>query len=186
MCFAIAGIGIGTWLSAGAAVLGAYSQHQAAQAEDASNQFNARVAEQNADAVEAERALVQEQSAIERRRLGERVAAERGALHAKFAGMGLEAEFGTPADLVGDVQRAYDLELSILGANETNALRNLDSQKADLLNNAQLLRMGGKSAKKAGSIAAAGSLLGGAADVSSRWIQPSTAKNNKTPLGLGG
>lgn len=179
MCWAI----LPTLLSAGAAVLGATASMQQAQAQQSANEFNARVADQNAQAVEDQRQLTQDAYAIERRRLGERVAAERGALRARFAGMGLDAELGTPADLVGDVQRAYDLDLSITGRNETNDLRSLDMQEADYRNQAQLLRTSGSNAVKAGQIGAAGSLLDGASTVSGRWIQPSNDKGKTLKVG---
>lgn len=183
MCFAIAGIGIGSWLSAGAAVLGAVASYQQGQAEQQASETNARIMENNAAAVDEELQLTRDSAAIERRRLGERVAAERGALRAKFAGMGLDAEFGSPADLIGDVQRAYRIDADIAGRNEMSAIRQLDRQKSDFLNNANLLRKGGKAAANAGTMNAAGSFLGGAAEVSDRWIQPSQPKTAKIAIG---
>jgi ribosomal protein S6 len=135
--------------------------------------YNAQVAQRNAQAVEEEKANVQDAAAIERRRLGERIRAERGELVAKYAHMGLDTQFGSPKDLVGDVERKYDIDRSILGRNEITELKRLDQQQADYRSSATLSKMGAKSAHKAGQIGAVGSLLQGAATVSSRWIQPS-------------
>lgn len=183
MCWAIL-------LQAGAAVLGAYSSVQSANATRTANEYNAQIMERNAEAVELERKDVADAAAIERRRLGERVRAERGELFAKYGHMGLDAEFGSPADLIGDLHRAYTIDRDIIGRNEINSLRQLDKQEADYRSNAQLLRMGGKAAATAGTLNAAGSLLGGAATVADHWIQPSTGNavgygQQATPLYAG-
>lgn len=176
MCWAIL-------FQAGAAVLGAYSSVRQGQATQAANEYNAKIMERNAQAVENDRADVSDQAAIERRRLGERVRAERGEMFAKFGHQGLDPGFGTPADLIGDVTRAYTIDRDIIGRNELNSLRQLDKQEADYRANAALLRMGGQAAVNAGQLNAAGSLLDGAATVSSRWIQPS---NDNAAVASGG
>lgn len=158
--------------SVASAGVSAYANIQRGNAEYAAGMYNANVAERNARAVEEERKNVQDAAAIERRRVGERMRGERGALVAKFANMGLDTEFGSPADLVGDVERAYDIDRSILGRNEITELKRLDQQEADYRSSAALSRAGAKSSRKAGLIGAAGSLLQGAATVSGRWIQP--------------
>lgn len=168
MCWALIFAGV----SAG---LGAYANIQQGQATQMANEFNAQIAERNAQAVEDERKNVEDAGAIERRRLGEKVRAERGELYAKYGAMGLDAQFGTPADLIGDIERSYRIDRDILGRNETNALRQLDLQEADYRDSAKLLRAAGKSAVQAGSYAAAGSLLNGASTVADKWIKPSTS-----------
>lgn len=158
--------------TAASAAVGAYANIQRGNAEYAAGMYNAQIQDRNAQQAVEEKKQVQDAAAIERRRLGERVRAEKGSLVAKFAHMGLDTEFGTPADLVGDVQRAYDIDRSILGTNEINNLKKLDLQEADYKDSARLSRSGAKSALKGSRLAAVGSLLDGAASVSGRWIQP--------------
>lgn len=162
------------------AVVGAYSSIQQGRAQAQAEMYNAQIAERNAAAVEQEKVATQDAAAIERRRLGERVRAERGELMAKYAAMGLDPGFGTPADLVGDVRRAYNIDLSILGKNEISSLERLDKEQADYRDRASMARSAAKSATKAGYIGAVGSLLSGAAGVSSRWIKP--AASAKAPI----
>lgn len=158
-----------TLLSSGVQAFASIQQGNAAYQ---SGMYNAQIAEQNAQAVEDDRADAKDAAAIERRRLGEQARAQRGELVARFANMGLDTEFGTPADLVGDVERAYRIDRDIIGRNEITTLRGLDKQEADYRNSAALSRAEAKSSRKAGQLGALGSLLGGAASVSGRWIQP--------------
>ncbi len=159
----------------------AYASVQQGNAAYQAGMYNAQIADRNAQSAENEQKNVQDAAAIERRRLGERVRAERGEMIAKYANMGLDTEFGTPADLVGDVQRAYDIDRSILGKNEMTEIERLDRQKADYLDSAAMSRAEAKGARKAGLMGAAGSLLQGAATVSGRWIQPSSTTPATTP-----
>lgn len=169
------------WAAIGAiasAVLGAYSSVQQGNAQRAANEYNAQIMERNAQAVEEERKDVGDAAAIERRRLGERVRAERGEAYAKYGHMGLDSQFGTPADLIGDIHRAYEIDRDIIGRNEISSLRALDKQEADYKANAQLLRMGGKAAQQAGQMGAVTSLLDGVSSVADKWIQPSSSSSN--------
>lgn len=153
------------------AVVSGVGAIQQGNAQYAAGMYNAQIADRNAQAAENERVNVQDKAAIERRRLGERVRAEKGDLNAKFTAMGLDPAFGTPADLVGDVQQAYNVDRNILGRNEITDLGNLDKEAADYRDSASMARSGAKSARTAGFISAAGSLLQSAASVAPHWIQ---------------
>lgn len=164
-----------TIASVASAAVGAYSSIQQGRAAYQAEMYNAQIQERNAQAVEAEKLQTKDAAAIERRRLGERVRAERGDLVAKAAAMGIDPGFGSPADLVGDVNQAYNIDRSILGRNEISALERLDKEQADFRDAAAMSRASAKGALKAGYFGAVGSMLDGAANVSSRWIQPSSA-----------
>lgn len=168
--------------SIASAAVGAYGAIQQGNATYQSEMYNAQIQRRNAQAVEEEQANVKDAAAIERRRLGERVRAERGDLVAKYTAMGLDPGFGSPADLVGDVESAYDIDRSILGKNEMTEIGRLDKQRADYLDAAKMAEASGKSARKAGQIAAFGDLLSGAANVSGRWIMPTPANTNTRTL----
>lgn len=163
----------------------AYASIQQGNAAYESGMYNAQIAERNAAAVEDERKNVQDAAAIERRRRGEEVRAARGEMVARFANMGLDTEFGTPADLIGDVERAGRTDAFIIGRNEMNEIGRLDKQEADYRDSARMSRSEAKGARKAGQLAAFGSLLQGASTVSSRWIQPPAPRpvgSRATPL----
>lgn len=154
------------------AAVGAYSSIQQGRATYQAEMMNAEIQRQNAQSVEDEQANVKDEAAIARRRLGERVRAERGDAVAKYTAMGLDPGFGSPKDVVGDIEKSYDIDRSILGKNEITQLERLDKQKADYLDAAKLGTMSAKSALKAGNLAAVGSLLDGASSVAGRWIMP--------------
>lgn len=162
--------------------LKAYSSIQQGNAAYQAGMYNAQIAERNAQSVEDDRKDVKDAAAIERRRLGERVRAERGALTARFAHMGLDTAVGSPADLIGDTERAYAIDRSILGRNEITSLTGLDKQEADFRDSAAMSRAGAKSARKAGLIGAGASFLDGAATVSSRWMTPQPANDASPPI----
>lgn len=171
MCVPLAPLALAA--TAASAVVGAYSSIQSGNAQYKAGMYNAQIAERNAQAVEEEKGNVQDAAAIERRRLGARVQAEKGEQVAAAAAMGIDPGFGTPADLVGDIQQSYMIDRSILGKNEINSLKTLDKQQADFIDSAAMSRAGAKDARKAGLTGAVGSLLDGAGSVAGHWIKPS-------------
>lgn len=164
-------------VTAASAAVSAYSSIQQGRAQYEAEMYNAQIQERNAQAAENEQTRVQDEAAIERRRLGERVRAERGDMVAKFTAMGIDPGFGTPADLVGDINQAYSIDRSILGRNEITNLERLDKDVADYRDAARMSRSSAKGALKAGYVGAVGSVLDAAANVSSRWIQPPANQN---------
>ena len=188
-----------TIATAGSAAVNAYSSvkqgnaaYQSAQATNQAAQFNASVLRRNAQAVETDQVNVREGAAIERRRLGETRRGEKGEAIARAAAMGIDPNFGSAADVVSDVERAYSIDRNILGRNEITDLRTLDKERADYLDSAKLTEMegasalrAGESARRAGYVGAVGSLLDGAASVSSRWIQPGSTATKGAKLRVG-
>lgn len=153
----------------------AYASVRAGDAAYQAGMYNAQIAERNAQAVEEEKKNTQDAAAIERRRLGERIRAEKGQKIADFAAMGLDTGIGTPADLVGDIEKAGRTDAFIIGRNEITQLQALDKQQADYRDSARLSRMEAKGARKAGQLGAVGSLLNAASTVSGRWMQPNSS-----------
>lgn len=159
-------------LTMASGAVNAYASIQQGNAEYVAGMMNAQVAERNAQAAENEKKNVADAAAIERRRIGERVRAERGEARAKFVGMGLDPEFGTPFDIDQDYTRAGRIDTAIVGRNELTEIGRLDKEQADYLDSAAQSRASAKSARKAGFISAAGAFLGAGATVASRWIAP--------------
>lgn len=168
----------------------AYSYVKQGQAASAAAEYEAQIAERNAKQAENEKVLTSEAAAIERRRLGQRVAAERGQRIANASAMGLDPGFGSVADIDADLHQAYRIDRSIVGKNEIADLQRLDLEQADYRDGATLSRARGKSAKSAGNLAALGAVLGGAADVSASWIEqhpsiPSNSPAKRIPVSPG-
>ncbi len=144
-----------TVLTVGTTLLGAYSQVQAGKQDQAWANYQAAQGEADARAersgaqVEAERI----------RKLGKKQVAE---AEATFAGSGVDINSGTSLDINRDITAGAeeDASLAILGGNDRAA--RMDQQAA-------ADRMGGASARRAGNINAATTLLQGAASVSKGW-----------------
>lgn len=182
MCDPVTATVIGATVASTA--IGAYSSVQQGRAAQKAAEYDAQIAERNAVQVANERVNVQDAAAIERRRLGERLRAERGQQIADSAAMGLDTGFGTPADLIGDYERSYRVDRSILGRNEMNELQRLDLEEQDYRDSASQSRASGKAARKAGNLAVIGSILDGASSVSSQWIKANPSSVQSRPRGL--
>lgn len=167
--------------SVASAALGAYSNIQAGNAAYQSGMYNAQIAERNAQAVANEQVNVKDAAAIERRRLGERVRAERGQNSVNAAAMGVDPGFGSPFDIDENIASAGRADAGLIGRNELNEIGRLDKERADYLDSARMSRSEAKGSRRAGFLAAAGSLLEGASSVSSRWIQPTAGGGPASP-----
>lgn len=168
------------WLQMAGAGLSAVSAIQSGRAQQASAEFNAEQMRTNAANAEEDIRVTQEQAGIDRRRLGAQLRADKGSLQAQYAAMGVDPGFGSPADLVGDLGQAYAIDRSILNQNESTAIRRIDQERADLLNSARLTVAEGKSAARAGTMNAFGSLLSSASGVAGKWAVPSAATSGAT------
>lgn len=190
---------------AAAAALAGYSAIKQGQATKAAEEINQRSADRNAKLAENEQVNVAEAAAIERRRLGERIRAERGMGKVNAAASGLDPEFGSPFDVGQDILKAGRADLAILGKNEMRERGRLDVQIADYHDGAVQSRMAGRGAAQAGYMSAGAGVLGAASNISNRWLQahpnttlakapvggtttkaPSIFDTQKLPVGAGG
>lgn len=131
----------------------AYNQYQAGKAQQALNNYNAQVNEQ----VAADTARDARIKANAQRAENERLKARQRALYAK-AGVVL----GTGTPLLTQVAQAGELEMAAL---EVETAGNVEA--ARLRTQAVLDRMAGKSASRAGTLGAAGTILQGIGQASS-------------------
>lgn len=176
----------------------AYSSIQQGRAAYQAEQINAQIAERNIQQAENEQKNVGDAAAIERRRLGERVRAERGMNKVNAAASGIDPLFGTPYDIDVDTVNAGRADAAIIGRNELNQIKGLDIQIADFKDSAAQSRAAGRAALQGGYLGAAGDLLEAGSSVAGRWINPSTGKPStgksaraasifeKLPIGAGG
>jgi hypothetical protein len=151
--------------------LAAYSAVRAGNAQKAAAEYNAALGRNEADRMETEYRTAEENTALERRRLAERVRAERGDTVARSAAMGIDPAFGSSADLIGDIETAGRTDSSILSRNLDTARKDIDNRQTSLRNEANFTIAEGREAQRSGYLQAGGSLLSTASTVGQRWSQ---------------
>jgi hypothetical protein len=83
--------------------------------------------------------------------------------------MGIEAEFGSSAEIDKALEAAYDADKDILGENEITNLGESDQRQSDFLKQAASYKSQGKNAMVQGVLGAAAAGLGGFSEVSDKW-----------------
>lgn len=107
--------------SAGIAGYSAYQQ----------SQYQAKVAKQNAK-MENERVVNEiDRGREERRNLARRFAAVRGEQRASMAANGIDVDFGSASDLIGDTEQFYREDTATSIANEADRVRGIDINVAN-------------------------------------------------------
>ena len=115
---------IGTVAATASAGVAGYSAYQ-------QSKYQAKVAKQNAK-FESERAIGEiDRGVEERRNLSRRYAATRGAQRAAMAANGIDVDFGSAADVLGDTDMFYreDTETSL--TNQADRVRGIDISAAN-------------------------------------------------------
>ncbi len=149
-------------LTIGSTLLGAAGQIQQGNAAAAAADHNAKIADMNATISErrAKDAMERGQQEEQRKRID--VAQLQGRQRAAMAANGLDLTFGSPLDTLVDTAVLGELDALTI---RQNTAREVYDRKVDASNQragAQLQRMEGRSAKSAGYLAAAGTVLTGA------------------------
>ena len=139
---------VGTAASIAGAGYSAYSSYQSGKAQERINNYNAKIAEQDAaDKQRDGRILANAQRAA-----GERMMSRQRALYGKSGTVG-----GVGSPLMVQAEQAGQLEMAAL-----DVQRNANAQAGKLRQQAVADRMAGRAARQAGSLNAAGTLLQGA------------------------
>lgn len=162
---AIAGMGL-SLLGAGAQASG---QKQAANAQAQAALYRAQVAEENAKIADLYKLYELGMGQYAAQKQGQETAQVIGNQMATQAASGLDVNMGTPVSV-----RARSAEVGMMDSLTllANAQRKAFGYQMDAYNQRNesgLLRMEARNAKKAGNIAASGSLLGGVAGVADKW-----------------
>lgn len=139
---------VGTTAAVAGAGITSVSQYQQGKAEQRLNNFNAAVNDQTAKDKERDGRII----ANAQRDRNAKIQSRQRALYAKG---GVLAETGSP--LMLQAQQAGELELAALEIERT-----ANVQSAQLRTQAVIDRMAGKSARRAGNLGAAGTILQGA------------------------
>lgn len=151
-------------LTIGSSVLGAMGKIQQANAQAAAGEYNAKVAEMNATLSERRAKDALERGKVEEQRKRQEVAQLKGRQMAAMAANGVDLSFGSPLDTLVDT--AVLGELDALTIRRNFARESYDHRVAAVNGRADatLSRMNADAARTGGWLAAAGTVLGGAAN----------------------
>lgn len=150
------------------------SAQNSAAAQAAAANYNAGVAQQQAQVTREQRGAIMEDADNERRRLADRYGQVSGDVEASFAAQGLDPNVGTGYQVRSASRQAYDIDRSIINSNETDQLRANDLEAHGHLTQAALLKSEARWARKAGNLESWGALLSGASKVADKWSQGRT------------
>lgn len=172
---------------AASAALGAVGTIQAGEAQADAAEYNQAVANNNAVIATQNAETERERGAEEERRHRQRVAQTKGSQRAAFAGNGILLDEGSPLDILMDTEEMGELDAqTILHDSELRA-RNFDIQSSNFTGQAGLLGAQASGARSGSYLAAAGGLLGGVSDVSTKWdaykSKPKPFSNKKGSAG---
>ena len=144
---------MGAFMAVLGAGMGAYGKYQAGRAQNAAARYSAKIKGQQARLTEQEMESETTRSHEEARRL-------KGSQLAAFAKSGAQDSSGTP--LLVMAEQAGEMEMDIL-----EQRRNRMIEAEGLRSEAEMLKWQGKQAKRAGTIGAFSTLLGGGAQAGS-------------------
>lgn len=140
------------------------AQKQAADYQAAVDRNNAVLAQRQArDA--AERGQAEQQAAMRK------TADALGRARASYASRGVEGNFGSPLEVMGDMAQFGQLDTSTIRGNAEREALGYEAQASNSRASATLREMQGDNAAAAGTIGAFGSLISGAGSVASNWYK---------------
>lgn len=156
--------GLGAGVSAIGAVQQGQAQKQAADYQAAVDRNNAILSQRQArDALE--RGQADQQAAMRK------TADALGRARASYASRGVEGNFGSPLDVMGDMAQFGALDTSTIRGNSERQALGFEAQAANSNASASLRTMQGENAATAGVIGGMGSLLSGASSVAEKWYK---------------
>lgn len=157
-------------LSAASAGVAGYGAIQAGKAQQQSYLYQSAVA--NANATIAARNAQTELAVGEERALQSGIAGREriSQIRAAVGASGVEADSGSASDVVASQKLVEDKNQQIIRETAGRKSYDYNVQQFGDLTQAALDEMGATEAEKAGDIKAVGSLIGGAASVSDKWM----------------
>lgn len=166
MCDPIS-IGIGLAVAAGA--VGAYGQIQQGKAANQQAKYEAKVADRNAKLADASGLDAKKRGERDQLSRWRRAAQQMGDQRAKFGASGIDVNFGTTADVLGDTSLIAYEDVQTLSDNTTKEVQGFDIQKANYTTQSVAAKARGKAAKSAGYIGAASTILGTASQIAGKF-----------------
>ena len=153
-------------LTIAAAAVTAGGQVYGGMAANSAAKYEARVADVNRQHELNARNAAAEKGVQEQSRHWRRIAQEYGEQRAQQAASGLDISFGSPADLLGDVQEIGAQDSMTLARNTENEIKGYEIKAANYTMEGRAARARGKAALVSGIIGATSTVLGSAAQVS--------------------
>lgn len=147
----------------GSTVMGGMGAIQQGNAQAASAQYNAQVADMNAKLAERQARDVVERGQVEEQQQRAKTAAIMGQQKAAMAANGVDLKFGSPLDTLVDTATMGELDALTIRANTYREERDTRQQAANLRGQSGMYRAEAKSAKTGGYLNAFGTILGGGA-----------------------
>lgn len=143
---------------------GAYGAIQSAEAQAASDRFNAQVADINAKQAERNAQLSSEAGNAEVAMQGRKNKATVGAIKANQAGSGISVNDGSALDVRTSAAELGQLDALTIRSNATKEAYSYGVQKTSFENQSNLENFSADAAEKAGAIGAGSTLLGAASE----------------------
>lgn len=148
----------------GSTVIGGVGQLQQASATAAASEYNARVSDMNAKLSDRAARDALERGKIEEQAQRQKTAQILGQQTAGMAANGLDLGFGSPLDLLVDTAVMGEIDALTIRSNTYREERDIRQQGLNYRGQAGMQRAEAKSARTAGWLSAAGTVLGGGAD----------------------
>jgi hypothetical protein len=152
-------------LTVAAVAVTAGGQIYAGDAAYKSAQYQAAVANRNADMADRSAQDANKRGEQEQLRHWRKVSQQLGDQRAKFAAAGLDLNFGTPADVVEDTMQMGYEDAFTIGENTKREVEGFDIEAANHRAGGKAAMMEGRAKRTAGYIGAAGTILGGASQL---------------------
>lgn len=154
-----------TMLMIASTVIGGVGAIQQGNAAAAAGRYNAQVAEMNATLAERRAKDALERGAVEEQQKRAQVAQLQGRQKAAMAANGVDLTFGSPLDTLVDTAVLGDLDALTIRQNSAREAYDFRVQGMNARADAGLSRANARSAQTGGYLAAAGTVLGGGADI---------------------
>ena len=154
--------------AAGTAV-NSYAAYQQAQAQKNAAKYEAAIAQQNQRLASWQAQDARARGAIEEARYAREAGQLMGSQRAALAASGVDISSGSAADIQADTTRLADLDLAAIRANTEREAFGYQVEARDAQAASRLSRYGAQSIRP--GLVAAGTLLGGSAQVADSWYR---------------
>lgn len=152
-------------------VIGAAGTIYQAQSASASANYQAQVNENNAIIADRNAADARKRGAEAEQEHRRRVSALQGKQTAVMAASGVDLGSGSPLNILADTAQMGELDAVTIRNNAEREALGYESQGMNFRAEAQLSRSAAKSARTAGMIGAAGSVVSGFGQVAEKWYK---------------
>ncbi len=165
--------------SAGGGLLSAFGAIGEGKSQKSMYGYQATVARMNADIDRQNAAWELQKGGVEQQQYGMKASQQFAQIRADQGASNLDVNTGSARDVQTSQQKITSMDLQQIGANAAKTAYDYTVRAAMDENQAKVYDVAGANAEKAGFFKAAGSIIGTAGSVSSKWLQA-------TQAGIGG